>query len=221
MSVDTIAKKITVSLKDSIVEWESHKVIDPELMALKVGQVLKNAKVSKLIYGGSYIVEFPESGIALNGFLHKSQIAEYRKQEDDDSDEQQAPEKELTVGQTLETVKVKEINYLDRTPIVSIRPSLLGTDALNYSTIEAGQYFSAMIEKVNLEKKFITLAVNSYVKGNLHIEHMADNNIKQMPPKFLEVGKEIKVRVFNVKASKRFIEFTKKDSLMKGDVPIF
>ena len=127
----------------------------------------------------------------------------------------------MTVGQTLETVKVKEINYLDRTPIVSIRPSLLGTDALNYSTIEAGQYFSAMIEKVNMEKKFITLAVNSYVKGNLHIEHMADNNIKQMPPKFLEVGKEIKVRVFNVKASKRSIEFTKKDSLMKGDVPIF
>lgn len=41
-------------------------------MALKVGQVLKNAKVSKLIYGGSYIVEFPESGIAINGFLHKS-----------------------------------------------------------------------------------------------------------------------------------------------------
>ena len=42
-----------------------------------------------------------------------------------------------------------------------------------------------------------------------------------MPPKFLEVGKEIRVRVLSVKASKRSLEFTKKDSLMKDDAPVY
>lgn len=72
-----------------------------------------------------------------------------------------------------------------------------------------------------MPKQFITLSINDYVKGNLHIEHMGDNHLKQMPPKFQEVGKEIKVRVLGVKVDKRYIEFTKKDSLMKDDVPVF
>jgi ribosomal protein S1 len=50
---------------------------------------------------------------------------------------------------------------------------------------------------------------------------MGDNHLKQMPPKFLEVGKEIKVRVLGVKVDKRYIEFTKKDSLMKEDAAVF
>jgi ribosomal protein S1 len=50
---------------------------------------------------------------------------------------------------------------------------------------------------------------------------MADNSIKQMPPRFLEVGKEIKVRVFSINESKRSMEFTKKDTLMKDDAPVY
>ena len=50
---------------------------------------------------------------------------------------------------------------------------------------------------------------------------MADNAIKQMPPKFLEVGKDIRVRVLSVNPSKRSLEFTKKDSLMKDDAPVY
>ena len=50
---------------------------------------------------------------------------------------------------------------------------------------------------------------------------MADNAIKQMPPKFLEVGKDIRVRVLSVNPSKRSLEFTKKDSLMKDDTPVY
>lgn len=50
---------------------------------------------------------------------------------------------------------------------------------------------------------------------------MADNSIKQMPPKFQEVGKDIRVRVLSVNVSKRCLEFTKKDSLMKEDAPVF
>jgi len=74
---------------------------------------------------------------------------------------------------------------------------------------------------VNAEKKFVTLKVNEFVHGNLHIEHMADHNIKTIPPKFTELKKEIKVRVFSVDPSKRTMEFTKKESLMKEDVPVF
>jgi len=104
---------------------------------------------------------------------------------------------------------------------LSLKESVLKGDTLNYSMISPGQYHSAKIEKVNAEKKYITLTINEFVKGNLHIEHMADSAITFMPPKFQEVGKEIKVRVLSVDPSKRLIEFTKKDSLMKEDCPVF
>jgi ribosomal protein S1 len=50
---------------------------------------------------------------------------------------------------------------------------------------------------------------------------MADNALKQMPPKFQEAGKEISVRVLSVDSSKRSLEFTKKDTLMKADAPVY
>ena len=50
---------------------------------------------------------------------------------------------------------------------------------------------------------------------------MADNALKVLPPKFQEVGKEIRVRILNVDASKRSLEFTKKDTLMKESTPVY
>ena len=121
----------------------------------------------------------------------------------------------------MEQVKVKEINYFDSKPILSMRQSLLKTDTLSFDTVKVGQFFQAVIEKIVPEKNYIQLSINNFVKGNLHIEHMADNAIKQMPPKFLEVGKDIRVRVLSVNPSKRSLEFTKKDSLMKEDAPVY
>jgi ribosomal protein S1 len=50
---------------------------------------------------------------------------------------------------------------------------------------------------------------------------MGDNAIKQIPPKFLEVGKDMRVRVLSVNVSKRSLEFTKKDTLMKDDAIVY
>jgi len=41
--------------------------------------------------------------------------------------------------------------------------------------------------------------------------------MKTIPPKLSEVGKEIKVRIFELNPKKRFLEFTKKDSFLKED----
>jgi ribosomal protein S1 len=61
ISVDTVAKKITVSTLESILNWDNHR---PQY---KVGDTFKNAKISQQIYGGSYLVKFPNG----EGFLHK------------------------------------------------------------------------------------------------------------------------------------------------------
>jgi hypothetical protein len=52
---------------------------------------------------------------------------------------------------------------------------------------------------------------------------MSDQAIKVIPPKFNEMGKEIKVRIWNVDAEDRTLEFTKKDKLMKESkkVPVY
>jgi len=60
----------------------------------------------------------------------------------------------------LDSVKIKEINYFDGCPVLSLKDAVLKGDSLNYSMITAGQYFTAKIEKVNSEKGFITMSVN-------------------------------------------------------------
>lgn len=167
----------------------------------------------------------------LKGFLHKTQTAEEEKEgaadpEADEEDEKAKKAKAISntvfeVGHVFQSVKIKEINYFDGVPVLSTRDSVLASSSLNYSMIKAGEFFTAKIEKVNLAKQYISLSVNQFVKGNLNIEHMADNALKVMPPKFQEVGKEISVRVLNVDSSKRSLEFTKKDSLMRSDAPVF
>ena len=62
ISVDTVAKKITVSMLNSIVNWTQHK---PEF---KIGQLVEKAKIKKQIYGGSYMIDFKNG----SGFLHKT-----------------------------------------------------------------------------------------------------------------------------------------------------
>jgi len=181
------------------------------------------------LYGDSYLVAFPGSGLSskLSGFLHKLHVKEERPaEEDDDSDEgaggkRKAEDEGLEIGQVLESVKVKEINFFDGRPILSIRASVLASQSLSYHNIEVGQYYQATVSKFHPEKKYITLTINSFVKGHLHIEHMADNALKVMPPKFLGIGKELRVRVLSVDPGKRALVFTKKDTLMKDDAPVF
>jgi len=231
MSVDPVSKKMTISLKNNLVNWKPTTATgDGELQKLSVGQVFENVKVSKELYGGSYLVSCQDSGpdSKLTGFLHKIHTKEEQppdqsndKEDQDEPSRKQAVKDELKIGQVLKNVKIKEINYFDGIPILSMRENVLASHSLNYHMIEVGQFYQAKIEKVNLDKKFITLSINDFVKGNLHIEHMADNALKVLPPKFQEVGKEIRVRALSVDASKRSLEFTKKDTLMKESTPVY
>lgn len=50
---------------------------------------------------------------------------------------------------------------------------------------------------------------------------MADYPLKVIPPKYRDVGKQIKVRVFGVNPEARSLEFTRKETLMKAKVPVF
>jgi hypothetical protein len=62
--------------------------------------------------------------------------------EEEDSDDPVKKEKEeFTVGKILDQVKVKEINYFDSKPILSIRESLLKTESLSFDTVKVGQFF--------------------------------------------------------------------------------
>lgn len=168
------------------------------------------------MYGSSYLVTLKEAGTT--GFLHKINLEE--EEEAKEEGEEKPRPQVLEVGQTLEQVKIKEINYFDGAPILSMKPSVLKQSALNYQMVVPGQYLDAEVEKVNLEKHFVELRCAG-LKGFLHIEHMADHPLKVIPPKFQESGKEMRVRVLNVDIGKRFLEFTKKDTLMKEDTPVF
>lgn len=100
-----------------------------------------------------------------------------------------------------------------------MRSQIINSAALDYLSIEIGQFVNATIDSVNEVKKTVTLSMNDFVKGTLRLEHMADYPVKVIPPKFTQTGKQIKVRVFSL--DERSLLFTKKDSLMKHDVPLY
>ena len=96
------------------------------------------------------------------------------------------------------------------------------TSAVNYHGIKVGQVFdAATICKVDAEGRFIELKLSEFVTGRLYLEHMAEQPCKLIPAKYQELDKTIKVRVLSVNAEKRMIEFTKKDSFMRDDCPVY
>lgn len=126
----------------------------------------------------------------------------------------------LDIGKVLPEVRVKEFNYFDGMPILSMMPNVVANGSpLDYKNLRAGDTHTATIDSVDQTNKKVTLKLNDFVKGFLTLEHMADHPLKVIPPKFTQTGKEIKVRVFNVDG--RHIEFTKKDSLLKENVPVY
>lgn len=46
-------------------------------------------------------------------------------------------------------MRVKEINYFDGVPILSLRDDVVNSSALNYKNIKCGDFISATITEVN------------------------------------------------------------------------
>jgi len=179
------------------------------------------------------------------GLLHKTQIprpedlVEQEDAEEDTNDSRDAKKRAKTlkknaektvgsdkdnlleVGQIVPEVRVKEFNYFDGLPILSMRPAIVKSETLNYKTLTVGAFHTATIESVVADEsaKRVYLKIGDFVRGVLTLEHMADHPVKVIPPKFSQVGKQIKVRVFAV--SDRTVELTKKDTLMKEKVPVY
>ena len=161
----------------------------------------------------------------VQGFLHKTHAVkkqkEGKKEAEEDDETPAFVRVELEKGQVIQKIRVKEINYFDGCPILSMRDDIVATVALTYESLKCGQYLTATIEEVNQQDKYIVLMVNEFVKGRLFLEHMADLPLKTLPPKLAVVGKEIKVRVFSIDYKTRYVEFTKKETLFKEKTPVY
>lgn len=83
-------------------------------------------------------------------------------------------------------VRVKEYNYFDKVPILSMLPSVVQSESLSYRTLTVGAFHTATIESVadDPSARRIILKIGDFVKGVLPIEHMADHPLKVIPPKF-------------------------------------
>ena len=127
----------------------------------------------------------------------------------------------LEINQIISEVRVKEYNYFDGLPLLSMMPSVVKSESLSYKTLAVGAFHTGTIESVVADgaQKRVILKIGDFVKGTLPLEQMADHPLKVIPPKFTQLGKQIKVRVFSV--NQRQVELTKKDSLMKESVPIY
>ena len=84
---------------------------------------------------------------------------------------------------------MKEINYFDAVPYLTMRKETVGSAALDYASLEVGQFVNATIESVNEVRKTVCLRLNEFVKGTLRLEHMADYATKTIPPKFTQTDK--------------------------------
>lgn len=222
ISSDVASKTITLSMLPHIV------ALKPQTPTTKVGETFKEVKVEKQIFGNSFLVRLAKDQLA---FLHKTNTREADDVLDEDSKilediklkkkgkKKVNPEGGLAVGQQIPQVRIKEHNYFDCRPILSMKEEVLTAATLNYDSIKVGDVTYATIEGVDAVKKQVTLKISEFVKGVITLEHMADHPLKVIPPKLTQVDKQIKVRVFAIE--NRTVLFTKKDTLMKDKVPIY
>ena len=66
-------------------------------------------------------------------------------------------------GQVIPEVRVKEINWFDGLPVVTIRQGLLGAECLNYHQITIGQYVKAKVVKVDTVNKYVVFKINEFL----------------------------------------------------------
>lgn len=215
ISVDTLGKKCTLSLKSHLVALKNYNETDE--LKVEVARSFDNVTIVKNLYGGSYLVRLGDKDVY--GFLHKLHLNRDEESKENENDEDK---EERKVGTKLEIeARVKEINYFDGVPMISLKQEVTKPSAVNYQSVKVGQVFEeAIISKVDAEGRFVELKLSEFVTGRLYLEHMAEQPCKLIPAKYQELEKTIKVRVFNVNAEKRLLEFTKKDSLMRDDCPV-
>lgn len=146
VSVDQSTQILTLSLLPHLVSLQNQKQV-LEDSEITVGKVFENVLVSQVAFGDSYKLELPHK---IMGFLHKThavakekETRKSRKQrEEREAEEEEAEEEEvkqvqynkieLEKGKKVEKVRVKEINYFDGVPILSMRDDILGSAALTY-----------------------------------------------------------------------------------------
>ena len=151
ISVDPVTKRVALSMKSHLVQWQS---TEPEAV---VGSKYEHFKVLKTLYGGSYLVRLGDTQVT--AFLHKTHALEEKPEE----------------GAKCEhEVRVKEINWFDGMPIVTLKESLLQTQSLSYRQLKTGQILDATILSVDAKGHFIKLSLNEFVTGTLSLEHMQE-----------------------------------------------
>ena len=216
ISVDTLGKQCTLSLMSHLVALKNWNETDD--LKVEVARTFDSVTIVKNLYGGSYLVRLGDKDV--HGFLHKLHVN--RDEEEKEAEKKDEDKEERKVGTKLEMeARVKEINYFDGMPIISLRQEVTAPTAVNYQSIKVGQVFeAATISKVDAEGRFVELKVSEFVTGRLYLEHMAEQPCKLIPAKYQDLEKTIKVRVLGVNAEKRLLEFTKKDSLMRDDCPV-
>jgi len=133
----------------------------------EIGTTFDKVKVQKLVYGESYQIKLPTGNTV--AFLHKSHLPGAQKKEEENlssSDDEKDPSKfdkkkkkkakvvdELTQGQVVDQVRVKELNYFDGVAHLTMRTQILSSIALDYSALEIGQFVTATIDSVNEARK--------------------------------------------------------------------
>ena len=184
ISTDVASKTVTLSMLSHIVN------LKPIVPAYKVGESFKDVKVDKLIFGNSFLIRLAKDQL---GFLHKSNSKEADEVLDEDSkilEDIKIKKKAkkivtdgLSVGQVILQVRIKEHNYFDGKPILSMKEEVLTASVLDYDSVNVGDITYATIESVNAVNKQVSLKISEFVKGVLTLEHMADHPLKVVPPK--------------------------------------
>ena len=147
ITVDPMTQTITLSTLPHILKLENiSSLLQTEGIA--VGKLFEKVPVNSVTFGDSYRIGLTPS---VAGFLHKihavKKVQEKKKKggkdevsrdDEEDGDQVKYEKAELEKGQKVERVRVKEINYFDGCPILSMKEEIIGTAALNYDQISCG-----------------------------------------------------------------------------------
>ena len=143
---------------------------------------------------------------------------ESNEESDEQDDTGKKIRKEVSEGDLIEKVVIKEYNYFDDKPIITSNIPKEGEEFISYETLKVGQFITGIIH--HIDQNTIFIKINNYIEGQIPLVHITDYPLNKMPLKF-KIGQKIKARVFSYNKDTKNLILTLKETLQSPETKLY
>ncbi|KAJ3383334.1 Protein RRP5 [Entophlyctis sp. JEL0112] len=205
--VDSIKKKVGLTLLPHIIDWKVHEVV-ADLRKIEVGTIFENVAIRRIDRDLGLFVEFEFNEVPTLGYVHLSRLS-------DRPDAKISPKK-YAVG-SLHPARVVGHDFLDNVVQFSMKPSVVEAPFISHKDVKPGLLVKATIKKI--EDFGLLVDITENINAIIPNSHLGEYEIKK-PSKIFKIGMSVKCRVLTADPAARKIVLTLKKPLVNSPLAI-